>query len=97
ELTEAVDEGAVVEQLLRPREQRQPIERELAMQWIADQQPLVTDQCARDGPALVEPADQVLAWHAHSVEEDLAEILLAGDVADAAPGDAGRLQVDQQE
>src|SRR5258708_11732324 len=47
-------------------------------------------------PALTLIADQPLGRHEHAIEDDLVEIVLAGEVADRPHREARRLQVEDQ-
>ena len=58
--------------------------------------PLGAERAHGDEPALALAAEPVVDRHAGVVEEDLAEHLLAGDVADRADVDARRLEVDDE-
>jgi len=57
---------------------------------------LVLQRRDRDLPAAVQLAEQVLARHAHGVEEHLVELGLAGHLAERAHRDARALHVDEQ-
>ena len=93
----AVDEARIVEQTLRARDRLQAVQRVLRAARAADAEPLETEQRLGHRPAVVQLSHQVVARHAHVVEEHLAELLVAGEVADRAQRDARRLQVHQQE
>ena len=71
------DERRVVEQAELARELLDLVQRVLRVLGAAGEEPLEAEQRLGDRPALVELADQVVARHAHVVEEHLAELLLA--------------------
>ena len=73
------------------------LQRVLRPARAADAEALEAEQRLGHGPAVVQLADERVARHAHVVEEHLAELLVAGEVADRAQRDARRLQVHQQE
>jgi hypothetical protein len=56
----------------------------------------VSDGGAGDPPAAVLLADPVGDRHPDVVEEDLGEVGAAGEVAQRADGDPGRVRVDEQ-
>src|SRR5439155_889940 len=57
---------------------------------------LVLERRDHERPALVELAEEVLAWHLHGVEEDLVELGVAGHLAERSHRDARAPHVDQQ-
>ena len=58
---------------------------------------LVGEHGHRDAPAFADLADQMFAWHARVLEEHLAELALAGDLAQRPHGDAGRVELAEHE
>src|SRR4029077_17405661 len=50
-----------------------------------------------DAPALADLADQVVLRHPRVLEEDLAELALAGDLPERSDGDARRVQLAEHE
>src|SRR5262245_21510355 len=58
---------------------------------------LVGEDRHRDPPALADLADQVLLRHAGVLEEDLAELALAGDLAQRPHRDAGGVELAEDE
>src|SRR5262249_11094933 len=58
---------------------------------------LVGEHGHGDAPALADLADQVLLGDARVLEEDLAELALAGDLTERPPGEAGRVELAQDE
>src|SRR5207253_5573598 len=58
---------------------------------------LVAEDGHGDAPPLADLTDQVLARHARVLEEDLAELALAGDLAERAHADARRVELHEEE
>src|SRR5213078_2385146 len=59
--------------------------------------PLVAEDGHGDAPALAGLPHQVLARHARVLEEDLAELALAGDLAERAHAHARRVELHEEE
>ena len=81
------------------REVDEPVHCRLEPGHALDPQPgaLVRERALRDAPAVVEPADEVLARHHDVGEEHLGEVGRAGDVAQRPDLDARRVHVDDQQ
>ena len=69
----------------------QPRRRAEALGAEADRQPLVHEHRQRGAPAVADAADHRVGVEADVVEEDLVELGLAGDLAQAADGDPRRV------
>ena len=63
---------------------------------LGDGAPLVRERRHRDAPALVHRAERAVDGDAHVGEEDLVELLLAGDRLERPHFDAGQRHVDEQ-
>src|SRR5262249_6668167 len=59
--------------------------------------PLVREHGHRDLPALADLSDEMRARHARVLEEDLAELALAGDLPQRSDRHTGRVELDQDE
>src|SRR6266571_4498161 len=62
----------------------------------AERQPLVHERGEPDLPAVVEPAEDLRLVHAHVVEEDLVELVVAGDLLERLHRHPGRVHVEEE-
>ena len=83
--SESIARGGIVGQRLG-----QPGRRAEVLRAEADRQPLVHEHGQRRAPAVADAADDGVGLEPDVVEEDLVELGLAGDLAQAADGDARR-------